>query len=198
MNNLAVALKNLDRLSEAEELYVEIRRIAAPVYGESHPYVLNAINNHVALLQVRRDLTAAEELCRESLRLATGGEPLPERLTALKHLASILTAQHDYVQAEPAFREALTEHRQLFGNDHPATAVVMAEFGAMLRDGVATAAAYSEAEELLLGALAFFEQKFPPNHPYRAKTIDQLRRLYGPDAMNDPARLAAYDSDPPS
>ncbi len=196
MNNLAVILKNMKEYDEAQGYYEALIENARRIYGDDHPHTIQFEANLASLLQARGDLDEAEAALRAVFARATEvlGDASPTTLSIMNNLAGTLASSDRSAEAIELFRRSVEGSKALYGDRHPVTAIAMGGLGHALIESGAEASQYREAESLLKQALAIFETALPADHPFRRKTREGLRTLYGPDHLNDVEALTALDS----
>ena len=120
LNNLAVLLKSINRLAEAEPLYRWALSILEKSLGHGHPRVATALNNLAELLRATNRLAEAEPLFRRALAIdeASYGRDHPSVAIRLNNLALLLQATDRLTEAEPLFRRALAIDEVSDGPDH--------------------------------------------------------------------------------
>ena len=97
LNNLALLLRETNRLEEAEPLYRRALAIDEAAYGATHPRVATDLNNLALLLQATNRLEEAEPLYRRMVSIfkhfndSTGHEH-PHWQTALANYSGLLQA----------------------------------------------------------------------------------------------------------
>ncbi|MEX2596345.1 MAG: tetratricopeptide repeat protein, partial [Salibacteraceae bacterium] len=97
LNNLAMLLKNTNRLKEAEPLYERALKIDEKTYGRDHPNVAIRLNNIAMLLKKTNCLKEAELLERRGVEILinfsqTTGHQHPHLLTFTKNYVGLLSA----------------------------------------------------------------------------------------------------------
>ena len=80
----------------------------------------------------------------------------------------------DYAEAEPLYREALTIHKEVFGEKHPAYATSLNNLAELYR----SKGDYAKAEPLYRQALAIRKEVFGEHHPAYANSLNNLAMLY--------------------
>ncbi len=104
---------------------------------------------------------------------------LPRRLVGFRDSSKavecvLLLAQGEQSEAELYFREALESRRRVLGDDHPETLTSLNNMGGLLK----AQGKLSEAEALLLPAVAIADTKVPERHPLNGKLSKTLAKLY--------------------
>ena len=94
LNNLALLLKDTNRLAEAEPLMRRALAIDEKSYGPDHPEVAIRLNNLAHLLQRTNRFTEAEPLMRRALAIdeKSYGPDHPKVAIRLNNLATLLQA----------------------------------------------------------------------------------------------------------
>jgi tetratricopeptide (TPR) repeat protein len=159
LNNLASLCHNQRNLAEAEALYQRALAIRRQAYGPQHPLVAQSLNNLASLYRELGKYQEAEEFLLHALAIAEAlVGPHHWRITnCLNNLAAVYTAQARYAEAtvlfqrslcglaelalaqgqhaeaEPLFRRALAIREEQLGVDHPAVAVLLEKYAALLR-----------------------------------------------------------------
>lgn len=178
LSNLAVALKKLERPSEALPYLEECLATSREVFGDDHTHTLQAMGNMASLLQALKRYPESEALYVELLQHHADVNQMdhPTAIAAASNLGSLLLEQKRYNEAEAQFRETLDRAKRVFGPKHSSTAVTMGLLAATLRDADPLTGGV-EARGLLTEALANLEASLPPDHPHIQKTREQLADL---------------------
>lgn len=175
LSNLAMLLRETNRLSEAEPLFRRALKIIESALGLSHPYVATALNSLAQLLQASNRLPEAEELFRRALLIDESVDPSDLTKTArdLNNLAQLLKDMNRFAEAEPLLRKAIDITERVDGATHPHVATAASGLGALLwqtkRPG--------EAEPLLRRALSIDEHWYGTDHPIVARDLSNLGQL---------------------
>jgi tetratricopeptide (TPR) repeat protein len=108
LNNLALLLRDTNRLGEVESLLRRALAIYEASFGPDHPHVATALTNLAWLLKATNRLAEAEPLLRRSLaiREASFGPDHPDVVHSLNNLALLLQATNRLGEAEPLCRRA--------------------------------------------------------------------------------------------
>lgn len=178
LSNLAVALKNLDRASEALPYSEECLTTARQVFGDDHTHTLQAMANMASLLQALKRYPESEALYLELLQYHERVDQLdhPTAISAASNLASLFLEQKRFEEAENLFRRTLERAKKVFGPEHANTAVTMGLLAKALSEG-SPESGTMEARDLLNHALTIFEKSLPSDHPRIQKTREQLAIL---------------------
>jgi tetratricopeptide (TPR) repeat protein len=175
LNNLALLLKDTNRLSEAEPLYRRSLAIVEKSYGPDHPAVAIRLNNLASLLKDTNRLSEAEPLYRRSLAIVekSYGPDHPDVAIRLNNLALLLKGTNRLSEAEPLYRRALAIGEKSYGPDHPDVAIRLNNLALLLKD----TNRLSEAEPLYRRALAIGEKSYGSDHPDVAIDLNNLAGL---------------------
>lgn len=195
MSNLGHIYMKLGKLDQAEEQFLRALEGYDRVLGPEHDKTLSVRCALASLYELQKRFDESMALHQEVLdiRRRTFGEMHPSVHNSLHNMANLLMAQGKPRESIEVSREAITVARTSLGDRHPALALSLALLGFALRD-TGDPANYPEAEKVMLEALDILEATLPPDHPFTQNTLRGLRRLYGKDAMNDPAKYAEIDA----
>jgi serine/threonine protein kinase/Flp pilus assembly protein TadD len=171
---LAVALKQQDRLDEAEEHYRDALALRIAEHGERDDRTASTLTSLAELLRVKNELDEAETLHRRALEISREVHDgvHPTVLTSLGNLALVLQAKEDPDGAEVILRDSLEATRRLYGDEDPRVARVMNNLAALIRDKDP-----EEAESLHRQALAMRRKLLGENHPEVASSLNNLAVL---------------------
>ena len=101
------------------------------------------------------------------------GRSMPDTLTSVNNLASLLWSKGDYAAAEPLFRRALEACERVLGSEHPDTLTSVNNLASLLwKKGD-----YAAAEPLFRRALEAFERVLGPEHPDTLTSVNNLAGL---------------------
>ena len=108
LNNLALPLQTMNRLSEAEPLYRRALAIDEKSFGPSHPDVAIRLNNLALLLEGANRISEAEPLMRRALAIdeKSFGPDLPKMARDLNNPAALLEDQGRWPEAIAFHRKA--------------------------------------------------------------------------------------------
>ena len=125
LNNLGNALKELERLEEAEESYVEALDILESNYPDGHPNRAIPLDSYGALLLAANRLDEALECFEEALdvRLIYFGEHNRDTARSLSNLGEFHSAAGNLEESAEYYRRALAANRA----SHPEGAVIVIE-----------------------------------------------------------------------
>ena len=123
LNNLAMLLKDTNRIEEAEPLMRRALEIDEAAFGEKHPTTAIRLNNLAMLLKDTNRVEEAEPLMRRVLEIdeATFGERHPTTAISLNNLAMLLKDTNRLEEAEPLMRRSidiLNSFRRQTGREH--------------------------------------------------------------------------------
>ena len=175
LNNLAVMLKQINRLKEAEPIYERALKIDEKNFGLDHPKVAIRLNNLAQLLKATNRLKEAEPLMQRALKIdeKSFGPDHPNVATDLNNLAQLLQNANNMKEAETLYERALKIDEKYFGLDHPKVARDLINLGTLLQD----TNRLKEAEPLMERALRIDEKSFGPDHPNVAINLNNLAML---------------------
>jgi tetratricopeptide (TPR) repeat protein len=175
LNNLALLLKDTNRLEEAEPLMRRALAIDEKSYGPEHPKVAIDLNNLAALLQDTNRLAEAEPLMRRALAIdeKSYGPEHPKVAIRLNNLAQLLQDTNRLEEAEPMIRRSLSIDEKSYGPEHPNVARDLNNLAQLLQDTNRLA----EAEPLMRRSLAIDEKSYGPEHPNVAIDLNNLAQL---------------------
>jgi tetratricopeptide (TPR) repeat protein len=183
LGNLALLVKETNRLAEAEPLMRRALDINERSHGPDHPEVAAALGNLALLLKETNRLAEAEPLMRRALAIdeQSLGPDHPSVATRLNNLATSLKEMNRLAEAEPLMRRALGIYKQSFGPDHPSVATALNNLALLLQE----TSRLAEAKPLMRRALDIDERSFGPDHPTVATRLNNLAML-----LKDMDRLA--------
>ena len=175
LNNLAVLLKDTNRLSDAEPLFRRALAIEEANFGKDHPDVSTVLNNLVTLLHATNRLSEAEPLIRRALAIdeTSFGKEHPNVAGKYNNIARLLKDTNRLSDAESFMRRALAIDEASFGNEHPNVARDLNNLAQLLQN----TNRLSEAEPLLRRALTIYDATFGQNHPEFATALNNLAML---------------------
>lgn len=136
MHNRGVALKDIGRLAESEQVMQEVvdRRLAA--FGEDHPQTLVAMDVLASVIQKQGRSEQAIEIFREVVerRNRVLGTEHFSSLLSMGNLGAALIQVGELDEAEGLTKRALEGHRKRFGSEHSKTLVLMGNLAYLLED----------------------------------------------------------------
>jgi len=175
LNDLGVALRNEDKLPEAQSAHQEALDIRRRLFGNENVDVATSINDLATVFRHQARKPEAEALIREalSIRRKLFGDDSLEVADTLHNLSVVLGDEDRPAEAEATARERLAMCRRLLGNDDPLVASALSD--------VAWAAAGSgkvdEAIALERDALAMHRKLLGDESPDVAKSLNFLGQL---------------------
>ncbi|GAX58966.1 tetratricopeptide repeat protein [Streptomyces olivochromogenes] len=178
-SSLAVMLRQLGRLAEAEQCARTAVEAMASVHGADHPETLTAGNYHATCLFDLGRLEEAEAGHRAVLaaRLHVMGPEHPNTLSSHADLALVLCEMGRLQEAEAQHRIALDTRIRLLGPEHPDTLSSRSSFAGLLR----RLGRLEEAEQEHAAVLEARRRTLGDEHPKtltsRANRASLLRRL---------------------
>jgi tetratricopeptide (TPR) repeat protein len=175
LGDLALLLRETNRLAEAEPLMRRALEIDEKSFGPDHPRVAISLNNLALVLQDTNRLAEAEPLMRRALAIDEKnlGPDHPDVAVHLNNLALLLKATNRLEEAEPLMRRALAINEKSFGPDHPRVAGCLNNLAQLLQATNRCA----EAEPLIRRALAIDERSLGPDHPTYAMHLNNWAQL---------------------
>ncbi len=174
MNLLAVVLKEVDKVSEAQGVIQNAFEIGKQHFGEEHETVLTAKTILGGILVDLDQWERAEELQREVVALApkVWGEKAPKTISAVNSLAGIELRNGKLDEAEKRFRWLLQASREAVGEKDQMT---LAIFGNLVNILIRNRK-FEEARKLYDEALPLHENLLGKTHP-NTVTLLQLGHI---------------------
>ena len=157
-NDLAVALRLVGRVAEAESLHEEALALRREQQNGDHPLVAESLNNLAAVYRQKGELVRAESCLRDAaaMRRAVLGERDPLVAQTLNNLAAVAFELGRPDDARRAFEEAIELYRSVPGIGQDRLAVALTNYASLLRrsgDPEAALRAGNEALELRRGRI---------------------------------------------
>ena len=172
--NLGGALYAAGRYEEALEQYREAHRIRKEALGDWHPTLAVSLENIGNAMQALERYDEALEYHRAALDLTRSGSTTGAKL-GLQHnnVAVALFGMGRLEEAREHYLEAAAAYRSV-SQMHPAFGVTLCNLGELeLRLGKVDDA-HRHYEE----ALALFDERVPPDHPWRILALTGLGGIY--------------------
>ena len=153
MGGLSMALEDLGRLDDAEEMARRVVKTSQDVHGKEHTSTLSAIITLASLLQEQGKGEEVEVLLGQTVSLHPTTDASPsqdyKKLRCLSDLSGILRDQEKYQEAEKFGLSALTGLRSLLWPSHYRTLDATSGYAATLHE----IGKLDQAEEMVLRAL---------------------------------------------
>lgn len=171
-HDLAVALRQSDKLDEAEAIYRGQLKIQLERTGPESVGVATLNANLSSLLQSRGQFDEAERLCREALRVreAKLGEDHDDTIATLSNLATLLSDRGQVNEVVPIDRECFKRSVRALGPENPTTLTAMANLGKHLE----VAGNIEEAESILTECIRLRSKVLSPEHPHTLISMSNL------------------------
>jgi len=174
-NNLAVMLRGVGRLDEAEALHREALELRRREFGDRHPLVAESLNNLAAVLIDRAAYDDAEARLREALAIRREvlgpSDPLVAQTTA--NIASVVYGTGDLTRAVNLYEQTLELYDRLAAGGEAEQALALSGYSQVLmRLGRMT-----EAREALEKGLSLQLEILGPEHADVASTRVSLAEL---------------------
>lgn len=175
-NNLAVALVELGKFTEAEQAYrrcIELRILADK---RETPRTALTMVNLATLRELLGDLTGAASLLREAAAIEDKCLPPghPGRATAMSVLACVKRKLGEAREAEGLLLGCLKIRVAAYGQHHPEVAGALSNLALVFADE----GRFDEAESACRDAVALLESVHDPCHPALAEVISNLGVIY--------------------
>lgn len=132
--NLGIALQNLEKFQEAEDVLKRVINLARTVFGYDHLEVAKAMNNLAGLYYEQSQYQKAEPLCQQILTIyerTLGRDHLDVAMIAT-NLAMLYHNQKDYSRAEPLYQRALSIRQKALGFGHPDVINILENYASLL------------------------------------------------------------------
>lgn len=174
-SNLAMVLKTLDRIDEAEALYQQALAMDRVLHDGQHPDIAADLTNLAGVYRAKGELEKAEDMYREALAMQQGllGEEHPDVARLWDNLAYVYYYEGDLPAALEAMRKSIGMYRRIHGAEHPEIAGSLSTLGRWLAETDEVA----ESERLLREALAQQLKLLEPDHANTALTRMALADL---------------------
>ena len=166
---LGDALFQHGRTNEAEKLFLQSLETARRAEVNDVLCAGLALNGLGLVQEYRGDLSGAENFYRQATEALRNTQSATVSLV-LMNLATNLTSQKKYDEADAIFGQALNRSRDLYGKNHPNVAMVMTHYGRMY----SLKGEYSTAERILREAVEIERKTLPPGHAESAQTLVTL------------------------
>jgi tetratricopeptide (TPR) repeat protein len=178
-NNLAVVLRELGRLAEAETEHRAVLDARARVLGPDHPDTLASRGNLTLVLRDLGRLAEAETEHRAVLdaRARVLGPDHPDTLNSRNSLANVLRARGRLEEAGTEYRAVLDAMTRVLGRDHPATLTARSNYALLLRAQGRLAEAEAEHRAVLDARIRAFGLDHPATLNSRSNLAVVLRDL---------------------
>lgn len=176
LNDLAMALKALDRLADAEPLYRRAIAIEQKVLGPASSEVAASLSNLGELYRKMGRLAEARDLLKQALNVqekALGPNDAAIAIT-VHNLAAVSFAQGQYAEAEALERRALAINEKALGPDDAGVADDLNAVG----DDCHRQGKHAEAESLYAKALAIHLKLSGKDSNQVAVDLNKLAVLY--------------------
>lgn len=177
LSNFAAALERLNRVAEAERLYLAAISAFSQQPERDGVRLAIALGNLGLLYKAQHRLDEGHPVLEQAVALLEGlstpKAPHPRLATALNNLGTLLEDKGDYGQAEPLYRRALDIDRTMFGPDSPRLATRLSNLAGMY----ITLARYDEATQALREAMRIDRAAYGDNHPRVAHLLLTGARL---------------------
>lgn len=174
-NNLALVLKSLGRLQEAEAEHRAVRNALQRVLGPEHPHTLTNRNDLARVLRTLGRLAEAEAEHRaacEALQRVLGPEH-PDTLAARGDLARVLQAMGRPDEAADIHHAVLLIRERLLSPEHPSTLASRGSLASVLHD----LGRLTEAEAEHRAILEIRIKLLGPEHPRTLTSRGDLARV---------------------
>jgi tetratricopeptide (TPR) repeat protein len=174
--NLASALSDVGKHSEADKLYRETLKIAEHLYGANHPCVASITGNWGELFRIMGRHHEAEQLMRHAILIEeqSGNTHSGRFARLLSNLTLLLTSVGRFDEAESLGRKAIEISEKAYGPFHNEVAVRLNNVAEILR----SSGRFREAEPLYNRALEIQEKMLGPDHPFVATSLNNIALLH--------------------
>jgi serine/threonine-protein kinase len=195
-NSLGVVLRRMERNEEAAEMYATAAVAAFRVFGPTHRAALTLRSNEAVALEAIGRVDDAERIYLDVLAIQreTLGDAHDDTLSSTSNLAILYTRAERYAESEALLREALSAHTEARGDRSLVVGVLYGGLGRSLQGQ----GRMDEAERAFLHAHEIMVEIVGHSNPATQTAARDIRAFYGPDGINDPERLAAFDRTSPT
>ena len=176
LNATATLYANQGIYDKAEIFYEKCLKLSIEVLGDSHPDLLNTMNNLALLYHNQGKYNQSQVLFEECYRLKREllGDKHPDTLTTMNGLAVLYYHQRKFYESEQLYTQCLSLRRNILGNNHPNTLTSMNNLAVLYK----TEGRYRESEELYVECYQLNREILGPNHPHTLNIMNNLAALY--------------------
>ncbi|KAF4621764.1 hypothetical protein D9613_012112 [Agrocybe pediades] len=123
MHKLALCLRNLGKLAEAEEMFSKVIALQTNILGDNHPSTLASRHNLGSLYIEKGQWEEAKAILLKVLEASTRvfGEENMDTLDSMHQLAHCLQNQGKLAEAEKIYSKVIALGTKILGDDHPST-----------------------------------------------------------------------------
>ena len=171
-NEVAVILDRQGNHQKAEKLLLSIAKEKTKVFGQSHDFTFQALDDLANTHYNRGNLGLAAQVLKELIDLKTGlyGSTHANTLLSQNNLAVVYVGQGKYHTAQMMFSFVLAEREKLISPRYLDLAISSHNLGAVHADQ----GFYDQATTYFKRALAIREDKLGPQHPTTLSTLNAL------------------------
>ena len=171
LTEFAAFLFQAGRTDESEALTTQALEMTRKIAGEDHVVVANDFNLLGLIKDSRGDVAGAEESYRKSLEIYRRIDSVNVLASyVMMNLATNLTSQGKYDEAEKIFNSLIALSQKLYGRDHPNQAAILSHFARVYY----LKGEYEKAETLLRPAIEIQRRSLQVGHPEAAQTLATL------------------------
>jgi len=176
LNNTAVQLANLGKLSDAEALLREALAARRALSGEDHKDTFALAGNVGVLLKLQGKLEEAEpfyQLALDGRRRMLGPDD-PDTIDSMLEMGALLRSQSKLEEALGYYTGSLAARKRVLGDDHPETLASAHGIGSIML----SMGRFEESERFRLEALEGRRRVLGLNHPDTISSLGSLASLY--------------------
>lgn len=174
LNNLANAVNQQGRHTEALALFGEALDLVEQIFGDDHPKTARFLSNLASIENTLKHLDVALASIQRALQIqeAAFGSEDPQVAFTLITLGSIEKNLGHYEDSRNALERALAIQEHTYGPDHSILALVLNHLGVLAQ----RQSRLDDAERFHRRALAIYETA-NPDHPDISDELDNLGRV---------------------
>ncbi len=176
MADLAAAYRSQARLTEAEELGVQVLEARKRVLEHDHPSTLTSMADLASTYRRQGRWTEAEGLGMQVVeaRKRVLGLEHPKTLTSMAKLASTYRRQGRWTEAEALGVQVLDARKKVLGQEHPDTLTSIENLASTYR----RLGRWTEAEALGVRAVEASKRVLGQEHPNTLTSLEKLASTY--------------------
>ncbi|MEL6868394.1 MAG: serine/threonine-protein kinase [Pseudomonadota bacterium] len=169
---LGVVLVQLNKLDDAEPMFLEILDVEAEVFGENNPSLDNTMVQLGRLYRKRNEVDKAELWLRRAVEHSTRtrGRKVFDTAYDLNELSMLLHIKGDFAGADAGFREALDIYTEVLDPKEPYIAALAAAYSTFMIDYGKPTEALALAEQ----AEAITSVSLPDGHWLHANSVGAI------------------------